>query len=172
MFGFGPTIPAGAYTGARRLALFLAVALVAVPPPMVAQTPLVAPNRLYVEALGSGIVYSFNYERELHEHLNVRIGVGGLPFQSVQYAVGFAMLGTAVGSRRHALRIAAGGGLLYAIDVWVIEAVDRLYGYGTASLAYQFQPRARGLFFRVACTPVVTSDEVQLWGGISAGWAF
>lgn len=137
-----------------------------------AQAPTVTRNRLYVELLGSGIVYSFNYERELHERLNVRIGIGGLPFQSVQYAVGFGMVGTTLGSRPHSVRLAAGGGLLYAIDVWVIEAVDRLYGYGTASVAYQFQPRARGVFFRAACTPVVTADEAQLWGGVGVGWAF
>lgn len=170
MLESGPPRPAWRARAGHH-ALCLAGLLAAVPS-VAAQAPTTAPNRLHVEALGSGIVYSFNYEREIHEHLSVRIGIGGLPFQSVQYAVGFGMLGTAVGSRRHSVRIGAGGGLLYAIDVWVIEAVDRLYGYGTASVAYQFQPRARGVFFRAACTPVLTADEVQLWGGIGVGWAF
>ncbi|MDH3291235.1 MAG: hypothetical protein OEO20_06825 [Gemmatimonadota bacterium] len=160
----------------RQLARVIATALVLFgavsTPPVSAQALPVAPNRLYVEAFGSGLVYSFNYERELSEHLNVRVGVGGLPFQSVQYVGGFGMLGTALGSRQHSLRLAAGGGLLYAIDVWVIEAVNNVYAYGTASVGYQFQPRARGLFFRAACTPVFTTDEAFLWGGISLGWDF
>jgi hypothetical protein len=159
----------------RQSAGFIAIAVVlfsaASAPPVTAQVA-VAPNRLYVEALGSGLVYSLNYERELRGPLNVRAGVGGMPFQSVQYVVGFGMLGTALGSRQHSLRLAAGGGLLYAIDVWVIEAVNNVYAYGTASVGYQFQPRPRGLFLRAACTPVLTRDEALLWGGISLGWAF
>ena len=50
-------------------------------------------NRLFVELLGNGLIYSLNYERDLAGPLSLRVGAGGLPFESVEYALGFGMLG-------------------------------------------------------------------------------
>jgi hypothetical protein len=53
------------------------------PAPADATTGMVtAPNSLYLELLGSGILYSLNYERMLINSLALRVGFGYLPLSS------------------------------------------------------------------------------------------
>ena len=47
-----------------------------------AQGDVSAPNTIYFELLGSGIIYSFNYERLLTNHIGLRGGIGYLGLTS------------------------------------------------------------------------------------------
>jgi hypothetical protein len=163
-------------TGFSRLRRVASVILVLVgssisPTSASAQVPS-APNRLFLELWGNGLIYSFNYERETSGPLTLRVGAGGLPFESVEYALGFGMLGVRKVFGVHSLRASAGVGVLGNIDVWVTEATGETHFFGTGAIGYQYQPKPGGFFVRASFTPGVTENEVFPWGGIGFGWAF
>ncbi len=136
------------------------------------QAQAVPQHRVYFEALGNGIVYSVNYERSVSGLLSVRVGAGGLAVEGVRYALGFAMPNVRVGRGTHSLQFGVGAGVLWIDEVWVLEAENDTYLYGTAAIAYEFRPGARGIFLRAAVTPVFTTDEIAPWVGFGLGYAF
>lgn len=80
-----------------------------------------APNSVYAEGLGAGLVYSFNYERLVVEDLGVRGGISYMSFSAnagsdsasatfITVPVTASYLG--VGSKRNMLEI--GGGMTFA----------------------------------------------------------
>jgi hypothetical protein len=129
-------------------------------------------DRLYLEGLGNGIIWSLSYERTLWKDLSVRIGGGGTPFTDLEYALGYAMADWRFGGRQHGIHVAVGAGVVRIVDVPLLETTEETVAYGTASLAYEFRPRPRGFFLRLAFTPVFTTDEGGPWGGGGFGFAF
>jgi hypothetical protein len=80
-----------------------------------------APNSVYAEGLGAGLVYSFNYERLVVEDLGVRAGISYMSFSAsagsdsasatfITVPVTASYLG--VGSKHHILEM--GGGMTFA----------------------------------------------------------
>jgi hypothetical protein len=119
----------------------------------VAQEPAVASHALYVEAFGNALIWgSINYERLVTPRWAVRVGVS--PSRAFPL-----MLNHLVGTGSHRLEtgvgVLAGGGV-----------------YGTATLGYRYQPPAGGLVFRSGFTPVLGSEGVAPWFGVSLGVAY
>lgn len=130
-------------------------------------------NQVYGEFLGPGIIYSFNYERDVKDPLAVRFGVGGWPESGTQYVVGFGMAMIRVGTERHSAYLGAGAGVGWFTDVDLLERTDVLGGYAIGLLAYQFQPSSKGFFLRLSYSPLASAEAVApIWGGLSMGWSF
>lgn len=129
-------------------------------------------NRVFLDALGSGIVWSLSYERLVTQHVGLRVGAGGLPASGLKYVIGYGMPVAYLGGSSHRAVIGVGGGVLWAADVWVFEDLDVTKAYGTALVGYEFQPRPSGIVFRAAFTPLLAEETVSPWGGVSIGWAW
>lgn len=90
-------------------------------PALQGDEPKRAPNSVYAEGLGAGLVYSFNYERLVVEDLGVRAGISYMSFSAsagsdsasatfITVPVTASYLG--VGSKHHILEM--GGGMTFA----------------------------------------------------------
>ena len=132
-----------------------------------------ARNRVFGEALGPGLVYSINYERDFSGRVGWRIGIGGLPASGFQYVLGLGMATVRVGEGRHAMYAGLGGGVFWARDVWIFERTDVWAGYLIASFGYQLKPWREGFLVRLSYTPLANAEGIALlWGGLAVGWEF
>jgi hypothetical protein len=131
-----------------------------------------ARNRTYVEVLGTGIVYSLNYERDVADALSVRVGTGGLWVEGVTYLVGLSGVTWRLGTQRHAALVGVNVALIWLQDVWVISEDQQVEGYAGLTLGYRFQPSRRGFFLQAAFTPIASDHGFAPWGGLGLGWAF
>ncbi|MBI4945723.1 MAG: hypothetical protein HY840_04900 [Bacteroidetes bacterium] len=170
-------------------------------------------NTIYIEAFGQGLLNSLSYDRLYRTNKIIKtsvsagltvvpsIGVGDFYFGSqISYNVLFA-------KKNHHLEL--GVGLNFLIET-MTEGVEYLgesgdeknyYSYFTPKLGYRFQRPQRGIFFRLAFTPLVAFmnrvGEISVgnaqvvnsryefftnvvsfgnrafpWGGISVGYTF
>ena len=132
-----------------------------------------ARNRVYLDVFGPGLLYSLNYERAFGQRFGLRLGAAASPLSGFSYLLSFGMLTATFGGPVHALHAGLGAGIAWFIDVDILENPDALGGYGVFSVGYQFQPRPRGVFFRLAYTPIFNFQVIEpLWGGVTIGWAF
>ena len=129
-------------------------------------------SRAYVEVLGNGLVFSVNFEHTVWRELDVRVGAGGLGLEGVKYVLGFAMAGWQVSHGRHAVHVGLGGGIIRFVNVFFLDGRPQTTFYGTAALAYRFQPRPRGMFLQLAFTPVLAESTFSPWPGLAIGYAF
>jgi hypothetical protein len=161
----------------------------------VAQSPA-SRNSIYVEFLGNGVFYSCNYDHRFTESFGMRVGVGYLPYQEVNIAT-FPLMGYyLLGSGSHKLELGLGVSVILQGEEqgfsWMSAVDDQVRGnsvLGTATLGYRYQPADGGFVFRAGVTPLFgnfrrdkstlyyVSDyenvfKLQLWGGISLGYAF
>lgn len=176
-----------------RVALVALVALVLAPAALAAQgpgadvdRPIPAPNAAYFELGGNAILYSLNYDRRLRDRLSARIGI--------MYIGGSATTSEGDSGEVDLLLIPilvnglfGGGSSLLELGIGplfgggsgsgtTVEGVDfEFSGFtlaGVAStLGYRYQPRDGGFVFRAGLTPFWL-DDIELWGGLSFGYAF
>jgi hypothetical protein len=153
---------------------------------------ITAPNAIYVEALGTGFIYSINYERSLGDMFSARIGFGYFPFPSITdtnangststinasiTSVPVSVSWYPFGATSSKLEI--GAGATY-IDLVAKKVGKSKEGGGSGEnisgiLGYRYQPLDGGFLFRLAFTPIFSSpvfSKFQPWGGVSLGWAF
>lgn len=150
-----------------------------------------APNVVFAEALGSGLLYSVNYERRLPWfELGLRAGASFFTYAVSSYGgsgnlvlVSFPLQVTydpSFSARypAHRLHAALGATVLYldaASDSRGTSFGGDGAGLGVAAagaLGYRFLPPDGGFTFAVAFTPLVRPTGFLPWGGASAGWAF
>lgn len=145
-----------------------------------APRPPVASNVVFAEALGSGLLYTLNYERIVDRiHLGLRIGgslyteadssngrSGRLTLLSFPAIVSYYL-----GPATHKLQLGLGVTFLFSSNT----SQDVLLHTGfapTAVVGYRYLPRGSGISFGVAFTPLVLAKPFLPWGGVSAGYAF
>jgi hypothetical protein len=139
-----------------------------------------ATHSVFVEALGNGGLYSVNYDHRFHEDLSLR---GGFSFYSGVDATYGAQVSVLVvpitlnylaGGPNHNLEMGVGpllaAGSVSDTDVGPV-AGGGLAGV-TSTFGYRYQPAGGGLVFRIGLVPFYSAQEIQLWGGISLGYAF
>jgi hypothetical protein len=145
-------------------------------------------NAVYFELGGNAILYSVNYERRLNDTWSGRAGfmivsASGIDEDTgdevdVSLAIIPVMANALVGRGTHRLEL--GIGPLFAIGGGQIEdtelgEVDEFSAAGlagvTSTFGYRRQPRDGGFIFRASLNPFY-SERVQLWAGLSVGWAF
>jgi hypothetical protein len=142
-----------------------------------------ARNSIYVELLGSGILYSINYDRRFTDRVSGRAGamlIGAKSEEGEQVSVALVpvMANYLAGHGSHRLEVGAGPVFAYAgarLDVDQFEGFEDLSAFGLfggATLGYRYQPLRGGFTFRVGFTPLFASGAVAPTGGISFGYAF
>ena len=137
-------------------------------------------NTVYIEGLGSAILYSFNYERQFTDNLSLRVGFSSVPLtaeddghdhgdENVTFTIIPIMANYLIGSGNHKLAIS--GGVLQVSASTEIHDEDYQLGTGmlpTAGVGYRYQRAAGGFFFNanVGITPIAG------WPGFGIGWTF
>lgn len=143
-----------------------------------------APNAVYVELLGNGLLYSINYEHKVSDLLAARLGFmymaatgtarinGQKSRGEVALAVVPAMLNFLVGSGSHRLELGAGI-LLGAASAEAENFEFSGFGFGgvTTTFGYRFQPVGGGFILRIGLTPYYSGGP-ELSGGVSIGFGF
>jgi len=163
-----------------------------------AQSPA-APNALYAEFLGNGLLYSCNYDRLFSESFGGRIGVSYTFPEGVSIVtlpvMAYYLVG--LGSGPSKLEFGLGATILLQPERQSLSFMaapdDQLRGtsvLGTATVGYRYQRADGGLIIRVGATPFFgqfsreirpspsTPEEYedvfrfQIFGGISIGYGF
>lgn len=155
-----------------------------------AATPLptrTAPNVVFAEALGSGLLYSVNYERILDRwNVGLRGGVSYFTYAVSSYGasgnltlVTFPLIASYYfGWRSHHVQLGVGATILYtgvATDSQGTKFNGERSGAGVAAtgvVGYRFIPRDGGVSFGVGFTPLVRTSRFLPWGGANVGYAF
>jgi hypothetical protein len=142
---------------------------------------LYAPNSIYMELAGNGLIYSINYDRMFTENMGGRIGVMYFPlvpslFSSVEdLFIMPATLNFLIGSNSHKLEM--GAGIIYgAARLSTVFSSESESGSGlaqTITIGYRYQQRSGGFLFRIGFTPIFRfGEEFIPWGGFSVGVSF
>lgn len=160
-------------------------AVVAPAPSTSSSTP--AANVAFLEALGSGLFYSVNYERFIDPwHLGLRLGVSYLTIPVSKYGASdnlsiFSM--PLIGSYylrfgQHRIQFGLGATVLYTSASTDSEG-DSFGGEraglgvaGAAVVGYRYVPADGGWSFGVGFTPLLRASKFLPWGGANVGYAF
>jgi hypothetical protein len=146
----------------------------------------VARNTIYLEALGSAVLYSINYERFLSDVVSLRLGGSLISLTAsdtvttesvsmVAVPITLSYLGLSSGD--HAFELGGGATIVSfsarASDSGGTSAFGSASGVaGTAIAGYRYAPRAGGINFRAAFTPVFGSGGFVPWFGLAVGYGF
>ena len=161
------------------------------PPAVVAPAPAgpvrTASNVIFGEVLGSGLLYSVNYERVLSAlPIGLRAGASYFSYPVSTYGrSGNLKLATFplvasyyVGAPRHKLQLGLGATLIYlgvSTDSTGTKFEGERSGFGlaaTAVVGYRYLPPDRGFTFGVGFTPLLRTSSFLPWGGANAGFIF
>ena len=149
--------------------------LAAPPPPVVAEESTEvhersAVNDVFLEALGSGLLYSLNYERIIDKwNLGLRAGASYFTYAVSSYGksgnltlVSFPLLASYyLGWGSHHLQLGLGATVLYtgvSSDSQGTKFDAERSGAGLAAsgvVGYRFMPRAGGVSFGIGFTPLL-----------------
>ncbi len=147
-----------------------------------------APNVVFIELLGNGLVYSVNYERLLSGgSIGLRAGVSFFTY-AVSNASGSGNLTLATfpfvasyyyGTVHHKLQLGLGATVL-ALSASSDSTGAKYEGSGaglgvaaTAVIGYRYVRPAGGFTFGAGFTPLLRPSKGLLpWGGLSAGYSF
>ena len=144
------------------------------------QSRHISQNSIYLELLGSGLVYSINYERSINQFLSGRIGfmydllhlvIGDDEDEEDRLNMLPLMLNYMPGESKHKFEIGLGMAFVFTRgefdDVGIFDSDTKLVG--AAAIGYRIQPESRGMLFRVSFTPFFGDEGVLPWGGLSFG---
>ena len=140
-----------------------------------------AQNSIYVEGGGNALFYSINYDRRFSRHLSGRLGLmvapgesSAAPADEAIVAIIPVMANYLVGTGSHRLEL--GGGPVVLAAAANTEAFGEFADAGlagvTTTFGYRYQPLDGGFVFRIGVNPFYSDKRLQLWGGVSLGYAF
>lgn len=133
-------------------------------------------NAVYVEALGNGLFYSINYERQILNNRNLGIKIGAMYFKGSSHVVMLPLHLRYVLGQKHGLEIA--GGITYQYRFSNSENEGILAPSG--ALMYRYQAD-NNFLFRVGIAPTFVKYEdnayfssafLYVWPGASIGYTF
>jgi hypothetical protein len=157
------------------------------PAPETPASERTAPNVVFAEALGSGLLYSVNYERLIESwHVGLRGGVSYFTYAVSSYGssgnltlLSFPIVASYyLGWRSHNIQLGLGATILYtdvATDSQGTKFDGERSGAGVAAagvVGYRYMPRDGGVTFGVGFTPLVRTSRFLPWGGANVGYAF
>jgi len=144
-------------------------------------------NDVFFEALGSGLLYSLNYERILDKwNIGLRGGASYFTYKVAQQGqsgnvtlVSFPLVASYyIGWGSHHVQLGLGATILYtgvATDSLGVKFDSERSGAGLAAnavIGYRFMPRTGGVSFGVDFTPLLRASKLLPWGGANVGYAF
>lgn len=135
-------------------------------------------SQVYLEAGGSGLIYSVNYDGrfgKLENGLGFRVGIGGASSGGTGYVAVPLQVNYLVGNKGQYLEL--GGGVTYVSasvsDIFDDEDASGSTVAGSFVLGFRKQPFGKkGLTWRVAFTPFITGGGFIPWFGASVGFRF
>ncbi len=139
-----------------------------------------AKNAIYVSLLGTGLIYSVNYDRMLSDKVGFRLGFSTISVTStepgdddnVSLKTFPLTLNYLMGSGKHQLELGAGV-VIVSVSGDIDEGAFEGSGVaGTGTFGYRFQPQDGGFVFRLVLTPLFGSGGFAPWGGLSLGYSF
>ncbi len=139
-------------------------------------------NFAYVELLGSGILYSINFERRFYKSYSVRVG-------ATSWKVNDEMFGSAIVATIFPVallktfgkgpgKFELGGGVSflkvsnYSSFTFIHNINSEQSLIGNASAIFRFEPSPFPLIFKIGCTSLIMKDDFKLWPSVCAGFAF
>ena len=137
------------------------------------------PNSFYIELVGSGGLYSINYDRLFTENIGARIGFMYfdtewlLFFTDVEMFLIPTTLNFLVGSGKHKFEL--GAGPVFVFGSASFFGSDPVSGSGvgwTGTIGYRYQQNDGGFMWRIGFTPFLAGGELFPSGGISFGFSF
>jgi hypothetical protein len=156
-----------------------------------AQAQVTAPNGIYLEVGGNGLLYTFNYDRFMSNDISLRAGIEyiGLAAAGGDVSVSISMLlipvtfnyfiashsDGKVGSSK--LELGAGV-LIVNLSGTASGSAGNVFsnsGFGiggTATIGYRYQPSDGGFIFRIGFTPLFGPAGFLPFGGLSFGYGF
>jgi hypothetical protein len=150
-------------------------------------SPRTAPNVIFAEAFGSGLLYSVNYERMFDAwNIGLRGGASYFTYSVSSYGksgnlvlVTFPIVASYyIGWRSHNLQLGLGLTIIYtgvATDSEGTKFEGERSGAGLAAngvIGYRYMPRDGGISLGVGFTPLIRTSKFLPWGGASIGYAF
>lgn len=165
------------------------------PPDFITNFSVVAKNSVYVEAGGSALIYSVNYDRLLTQNWLARIGASYLGFgtNTLQDGVATTLRANVLlipltssvlinfPQSPHHIELGGGATLLFGsafsdVSNQGFNSLEGAFAGATLIAAYRLQPAEAGFFFRAAFTPVMLFTPIAIaplpWAGISFGGTF
>ncbi len=142
--------------------------------PAPAQSYFLRTNTVYAEALGSGGMISANFEKLVSDQVAVRIGVGGTFAWFAGSLVVPATVSYLIGGPNSYLELGTGMSMFVIPDDFMTQEDDPLYDMQDSQVAaagilgYRYMGD-RGLFLRLAFTPLVTEEGFEASGGAAFG---
>ena len=137
------------------------------------------PNSFYLELVGSGGLYSINYDRMFTDNIGARIGFMYfeadwlLFFSDLDMLLIPATLNYLVGTGKHKFEL--GAGPVFISGSMGFFGSDPVSGSGvgwTGTIGYRYQQNDGGFMWRIGFTPAFFSGEFFPSGGISLGFSF
>lgn len=134
---------------------------------------ITAPNAIYLEALGSGLIYSLNYDRMLTDYVGARVGIGYLPHGSLSLTT-VPITASVFPFGASSSKLELGAGIVYASlgNTKVGSATGGTYLGYVGILQYRFEPLNGGFLFRIGFAPFILNGHFQPYGGLSLGYTF
>ena len=143
--------------------------------------PKPAWNNIYAEALGSGLVYTLNYERLLSQSFGLRLGFGYLPVSATKTngttvhesatSAPLTLSWFPFGASSSKLEI--GAGFSYVDLTKSVRGFPQGSTIGYAGIVgYRYEEEDGGFLFRAAFTPIILTGGFYAWGGVSLGFGF
>jgi hypothetical protein len=156
------------------------------PPPPPQNVERTAFNGLYVEGLGPGLFYSFNYDRVISD-IAFRVGIGYLsvsvtaPNGDNSHAyiltVPIDVNYIGIGSKKHIFEIGGGATIVSVGAGFNSLNVDSQSGSATTvlghlNIGYRLQPPQGGFMLRTGLSPIIGSGGFLPWPYIALGATF
>lgn len=132
-------------------------------------------SQVYLEAGGSGIIYSLNYDGrfgKLENGFGFRIGIGGASYSGDGYVAIPAQVNYLLGNKGQYLEL--GGGITFVSVSDIFFSGDNASTVaGSFVIGFRKQPFGKkGLTWRIAFTPFIGFGGFQPWAGASVGFRF
>jgi len=159
-----------------NISLVLVLLIIVLSCPAYSQTK---PNSFYLELVGSGGLYSVNYDRLITDNFGLRVGFMYFEadwfgfFNDVDFLLIPTTLNLLVGAGRHKLEI--GAGPVFVSGSMGFFGSDPVSGSGvawTGTIGYRYQKNEGGFMWRIGFTPFLGGGELFPSGGISFGYSF
>lgn len=133
-------------------------------------------SQIYLEAGGSAVIYSINYDGRFGKYENgvgFRIGVGGASYDGDGYIAIPAQVNYLLGSKGQYLELGGGITFISTSDIFFDDDDGSNNVAASFVIGFRKQPFGKkGLTWRLAFTPFIGFGSFQPWAGASVGYRF
>jgi hypothetical protein len=128
-------------------------------------------NSVYLELGGNGLLGSINYEREIINNFNIRLGLSALP-QGGGNSSGLDWSFCPLIMFNYLYRLSKESSSGYALGAGILfEGENQVFP--SFLIGYRYSPIGGGITFQIAITPIIDlQHQLDFWGGVAIGYRF